>query len=228
MNLAVQRPAGRYFPTPSAPHPRPARPAGDGTPPMFGQAAPPPRPTQAPIPMHVWTAGFMDDTPHAQRRNADSLGGGWGEIVRAPTVAVFDRPSDPRRYAEEPHATWESTASTNGLSVHRGFIFRAALCDSPCLRPSVPAMADKPAQHPMQREKVPPGQARYHANPAHPSRASSPATSFPRYARLSTMMCSSSVCAPAPATPSPSSVGKPIAPVKLPSDPPPELCDAIW
>src|ERR1700720_4199123 len=36
-------------------------------------------------------------------------------------------------------------------------------------------------------------------------------------------MCSLRVCASAPRTPSPSRVGIPIAPVKLPSEPPPAL-----
>src|SRR5581483_7405396 len=53
--------------------------------------------------------------------------------------------------------------------------------------------------------------------------ASKPAISRPRSARLSTRMCSLSVCASAPRTPRPSRVGMPIAPVKLPSEPPPAL-----
>src|SRR5262249_53840012 len=53
--------------------------------------------------------------------------------------------------------------------------------------------------------------------------ASKPAISRPRSARLSTMMCSLSVCGSAPRTPRPSSVGTPIAPVKFASDPPPAL-----
>ena len=50
---------------------------------------------------------------------------------------------------------------------------------------------------------------------------SNPAISRARGTRLSISTCSSSVCASAPCTPSPSSVVTPIAPVKLPSDPPP-------
>src|SRR4029079_6332976 len=57
----------------------------------------------------------------------------------------------------------------------------------------------------------------------HASVANSPAISRPRSARLSTSMCSLSVCASAPRTPRPSNVGTPIAPVKLPSEPPPAL-----
>src|ERR1700681_439320 len=53
--------------------------------------------------------------------------------------------------------------------------------------------------------------------------ANSPAISRPRSARLSTSICSLSVWASAPRTPNPSSVGIPIAPVKLPSEPPPAL-----
>src|SRR6185312_2594424 len=60
---------------------------------------------------------------------------------------------------------------------------------------------------------------------AHSSVARSPAISRPRSARLSTMMCSLSVCGSAPRTPRPSSVATPIAPVKFASDPPPaEAC----
>src|SRR5262249_28051971 len=55
--------------------------------------------------------------------------------------------------------------------------------------------------------------------------ASSPAISRPRSARLSTMMCSLSVCGSAPRGPRPSRVGMPMAPVKFASEPPPaESC----
>src|SRR6185369_6026395 len=59
--------------------------------------------------------------------------------------------------------------------------------------------------------------------------ANSPAISRPRSARLSTSICSLSVWASAPRTPRPSSVGTPMAPVKLPSEPPPALpCGSSW
>src|SRR6202022_1108152 len=67
---------------------------------------------------------------------------------------------------------------------------------------------------------VPSGQER---SSCYSSVASNPAIRRPRSARLSTSMCSLSVCASAPRTPSPSRVGIPIAPVKLPSEPPPAL-----
>ena len=56
-----------------------------------------------------------------------------------------------------------------------------------------------------------------------------PAIMRPRIARLSISICSSSVWNLSPATPRPSKVGTPIAPVKLPSLPPPELsCRKGW
>src|SRR6185437_2592631 len=95
-------------------------------------------------------------------------------------------------------------------------------------------MATVRAAHPSRRapdsvsalpgERAPQYDVRAVATAVHYSSvANSPAIRRPRSARLSTSICSLSVCASAPRTPSPSSVGMPIAPVKLPSEPPPAL-----
>ena len=57
--------------------------------------------------------------------------------------------------------------------------------------------------------------------PYYSSVSSNPAISAARGARCCHRMCSWLACAPAPGQPRPSSVGTPIAAVKLPSDPPP-------
>ena len=57
--------------------------------------------------------------------------------------------------------------------------------------------------------------------------ANSPAMRRPRLARLSTSMNSPSVCIASPIAPRPSRVAMPIAPVKLPSEPPPALCGGM-